>query len=259
MGIKGAILGDIVGSYHEYYIPDELDRKTCKLFTPKDYFTDDTVMSIATKYAIESGISFQDAYLKFGEKYPDMGYGGMFESWLNDRNPQPYNSFGNGSAMRVSYIGQYYNNEKDIISKATESAMCTHNHEEGIKGAVVTAMCVNMAKTCNKSKIYEYVLKQYPSKDYKYGVDIPLNDYKDDYDYDVTCQGTVPVAIRCFLESDSYVSFIRNCFCLKRPDLDTVCAIGGGIAEEFYKETGFDEDKILRYYLDDYLYKLTIH
>ena len=158
--------------------------------------------------------------------------------------------------MRCSYIGEYFNTESEVIEWATKSAECTHNHPEGIKGAVVTSMCIYMAKKgASKAEILDYARKQYPMTSYEYSVEYELNKYRDTYKWDVSCQGSVPVAIRCFLDSEDYESFIRNVLSLNC-DTDTLCAIGGGIAEEFYQGTGFNEEWILKNYLDDDLYKI---
>lgn len=256
MAIVGAILGDIAGSQYEFQRPKNLNWKKCELFTDNCYFTDDTVMTLAAKLAVKKNIPFADSYRKLGRKYPNAGYGGMFVSWLKWDDEKPYNSFGNGSAMRCSYIGEHFNTEKEVIEWATKSADCTHNHPEGIKGAVVTSMCIYMVRTgASKGEIFNYVKKQYPMDFYKYSVEYELDEYRDTYRWDVTCQGSVPVAIRCFLDSEDYESFLRNVYSFPC-DMDTLCAIGGGIAEEFYHGTGFDEEWILRNYLDEDLYKI---
>lgn len=256
MGIVGSILGDIAGSQYEFRRPKDLDWNTCELFTNSCHFTDDTVMTLAVKLAIKNNKSFADSYRELGRKYPNAGYGEKFDTWLFSDNEKAYNSFGNGSAMRCSYIGEYFNCQSKVIEWATKSAECTHNHPEGIKGAVVTAMCVYMARTgATKLDIFRYVKQLYPKEDYRYSIERRLNDYRDTYRWDVSCQGSVPVAITCFLESEDYESFLRNVFSLKC-DMDTLCAIGGGIAEEFYKGTGLDNEKLLRRYLDDRLYYL---
>lgn len=256
MAIVGAILGDIAGSQYEFQRPKNLNWKKCELFTDNCYFTDDTVMTLAAKLAVENNISFADSYRKLGRKYPNAGYGGMFDSWLRWDDEKPYNSFGNGSAMRCSYIGGHFNTEKEVIDWATKSAECTHNHPEGIKGAVVTSMCIYMArKGASKAEIFNYVKRQYPMDSYRYSVEYKLDEYRDTYRWDVTCQGSVPVAIRCFLDSEDYESFLRNVYSLPC-DMDTLCAIGGGIAEEFYHGTGFAEEWLLKNYLDEDLYKI---
>ena len=231
MAIIGAILGDIAGSQYEFQRPKNLDWKKCKLFTDNCYFTDDMIMTLATKLAIKNNIPFFDSYKKLGRKYPNVGYGEKFESWLFWNDKEPYNSFGNGSAMRCSYIGEYFNTEKEVIEWATKSAECTHNHPEGIKGAIVTSMCIYMARTgASKTEIFNYAKTQYPMDFYKWSVEYELNKYRDTYRWDVTCQGSVPVAIRCFIESENYESFLRNVFSFYC-DMDTLCAIGGAIAE----------------------------
>lgn len=256
MAIIGTILGDIVGSQYEHRRPKDLDYKHCSLFTDHCRFTDDTVMTLAAKKSIINNIPFADSYRDLGRQYPYVGYGGKFQAWLRKGDAGAYQSFGNGSAMRCSYVGEYFNTEKEVEEWAAKSAECTHDHEEGIKGAVVTAMCIYMARTgAAKEDIYKYALHSYPSENYEYGVNREIKDYRDGYKWDATCQGSVPVAIRCFLESEDYESFIRTVYSLPC-DMDTLCAIGGGIAEEFYGGTGLEEGKLLRRYLDKNLYEL---
>lgn len=256
MAIIGTILGDISGSQYEYERLKNLDYRHCELFTERCEFTDDTVLTLAVKYAIVNNVSFASTFRKFVPNYPMAGYGEGFIRWIIDENKGAYNSFGNGSAMRCSYIGEQFNTEKEVAEWAKKSAECTHNHPEGIKGAVVTAMCIFMARTgASKEEIFKYTAKIYPKSDYKYSVEYKLDEYRDQYKWDVTCQGSVPVAIRCFMESDDYESFLRNVYSLPC-DMDTLCAIGGGIAEEFYHGTGFDEDKLLKKYLDQNLYEI---
>lgn len=256
MAVIGAILGDIAGSQYEFLSPRDLDWERCDLFTDECRFTDDTVMTLAAKSAVVNNTSFADAYRMFGKKYPYAGYGQRFSMWLKGNGQGAYNSFGNGSATRCSYIGEHFNTEQEVFQWAVKSAECTHNHKEGIKGAVVTATCIYMARTgASKSDIYKYALKNYPSESYQYGVDRSLDDYRDIYKWDVSCQGSVPAAVRCFLESEDYESFLRNVLSLPC-DTDTLCAIGGGIVEEFYHDTGFNEEGLLRRYLDDDLYEI---
>ena len=256
MAIIGTILGDIAGSQYEFQRPKNLNWKKCELFTDNCYFTDDTVMTLAAKLAVRNNISFADSYRKLGRKYPNAGYGGMFDSWLRWDDEKPYNSFGYGSAMRCSYIGEYFNTEKEVIDWATKSAECTHNHPEGTKGAVVTSMCIYMSrKGASKAEIFNYVKRQYPKDFYKYSIECELDEYRDTYKWDVTCQGSVPVAIRCFLDSEDYESFLRNVYSLPC-DMDSLFDIVGGIAEEFYHGTGFDEEWLLKNYLDEDLYRI---
>lgn len=156
--------------------------------------------------------------------------------------------------MRCSYIREHFNTEKEVAEWAVKSAECIHNHEEGIKGAVVTAVCIYMTRTgASKSEIREYAVRNYPTGSYRYSTGYRLDEYRDTYKWDASCQGSVPTAIRYFLESEDYDSFLRNVFSLPC-DVDTLCAIGGGIAEEFYHGTGFDEKILLKKYLDEDLY-----
>lgn len=157
--------------------------------------------------------------------------------------------------MRVSPVIDFAKSRDDIIKYATMSAECTHNHQEGIKGAVVTATCGWMAKSgASKKEIEEYASREYPAGSYyKYPVSMSMKELREVYRWDETCQGSVPAAIRCFLDSEDYESFIRNVLSFKC-DSDTLGAIGGGIAEEFYKGTGFNNDELLKKYLDERLY-----
>ena len=237
MAVIGAILGDIAGSFYEFYRPKDLDWKHCELFTKQNFYTDDTVLTLACKLAI----------LK------DESYGGLFKDWLKRGFKEPTNSFGNGSAMRCSFIGEHFSQESDVIKYAIKSAECTHGHPEGIKGAVVTSKCIYMAKTgASKNEILQYAVSQYPSSQYQYGTDLALAQYRNNYKWNSLCQDSVPVAIRCFIESENYEGFLRNVLSLDC-DTDTIGAIGGGIAEGFYKGTGFNDDELLEKYLDTYL------
>lgn len=257
MAVIGAILGDIAGSQFEFDRPDSLDYKHCELFTNKCSFTDDTVMTLAVKKAILDQEDFTKVMQEVGQPYPYSGYGGRFYDWMYSSNPKPYNSFGNGSAMRVSFVGEYFEELEDVIYWAEKSAEVTHNHPEGIKGAVVTAVCIWMTKNGKpKEDIFKYVLEQYPAGDYEYNITVPLDELEKIYRWNETCMESVAAAMRCFYESTSYESFLRNVFRLKC-DSDTLAAIGGAVAEEYYGWTGFyNEDEILKKYLDKTLYEL---
>ena len=258
MAIIGAILGDIVGSKWEFNRPWNLDWKGVELFAKDCFYTDDTVLTIATKYALQNKVSFTDAYYEFGIKYPNCSYGGGFSKWLKSSDRQPYNSCGNGSAMRVSPIVDFFDTLGSVSQYAESSAVCTHNHAEGIKGAVVTAVCGFMAKTgASKKKIEEYALRQYPEDSCLYPVSMTLDEMRRECGWDTTCQGSVPVAIRCFLDSEDYESFLRNVLSI-RCDTDTLCAIGGGIAEEFYHGTVPNAHELLESYLPKELYDLVV-
>ena len=252
MAIIGSILGDIAGSQYEFYHPDDLDWKNCELFTEKCVFTDDTVMSLAIKSAVDNGLDYQSEILRIGRKYPDCGYGGKFERWMFSENPRPYGSYGNGSAMRVSYLADYYD-DLDILKQETAKAtLLSHNTDEGVKGAITIVTCIWMAKhEKTKDEIYDYVLEMYPSNQYEYS-SMPIKELEYKYVEDVTCMTGVPAAARCFYESDSYVSFLRNIFRFEN-DADTFGAMFGGVAEEYYGKTGLKDRKILEHYLDSFL------
>ena len=252
MALIGSIIGDIIGSQYEFpsWRPDDLDYENCELFTDNCEFTDDTVMSIATKYAIDHyKCDFAKAYKEFGKMYPDVGYGDMFFKWINDEIDN-YESYGNGSAMRVSYIADLVQDADNVLNLAGHSAKCTHGSESGILGACVTAAVIAMAKLqYSKEEIKEWVVEHT-----SYDISLPIEILKHKYVWSETCDSTVPAAIRCFLDSTDYESCIRNCLSLPC-DMDTMCCIAGGMAEAFYGTTGFDNEAILKKYLTPHLYE----
>ena len=233
----GAILGDIIGSPFEFDRGDK--TKNFKLFSRRSHFTDDSVMTLAVCEALlKVG---QDATVKeiedavitsmqsWGRRYPHEGYGGYFRCWLTARHPEPYNSFGNGSAMRVSAAGWLYDSlEKTrVVAKAT--ANVTHNHPEGIKGAEATASAIFMAR--NGSSKEE--IKKYIENEFHYDLNRTLNEIRPSYHMDETCQKTVPEAIIAFLEARDFEDAIRNAVSLGG-DTDTLGAITGSIAEAYF-------------------------
>ncbi len=255
MAIKGAVLGDILGSQYEFNRPKKLDWKNVPLInTTAMGFTDDTVMMMAIKKAMIENADLVDTMVEVGRKYPFCGYGSRFYRWINGKNHDPYYSWGNGSAMRVAFVGEYYENYEEMQEMAKKTAEVSHNHPEGIKGAVVTATCIWMAKHGkSKQEIYDYVLEQYPKDEYEYSIEYSLDEIRPRYKWNESCQGSVPAAMRCFYESTDYESFIRNIYSLKC-DSDTFGAIAGGVAEEFYHGFGdVEADSLLESYLDDYL------
>ena len=240
----GAILGDIAGSRFEFTRPTDFNWRTVELFSGLCTFTDDTVLTVATKYAVLTGLPYAKAYGDFGRRYAKVGYGNMFLKWLRDRSQKGYQSYGNGSAMRVSYIGQYFPTLEEVEREAKLSSLCTHDHVEGVKAAQATAGAVFLARTgASKREIARYVHRQYG-----YPVKRPLSFYRPFGKFDVTAKGTMPLAIRCFLESEDWESCIRNVFSVVC-DTDTVACIAGGIADAFYGGTGFDEEALLRRFL----------
>ncbi len=313
----GAILGDIAGSCYEFAAcladldDDDRQNGTYDLFNNVNHgdrqkFTDDTVMTIATLECLIDNIDdwnrdkneeymisqFAKYYRKWGQLYPYAGYGGMFSSWIHCENMGAYNSYGNGSAMRVSPCVLY------DTELARLSALPTHNHKEGVKGAVVTANCIKMAQEGkSKEDILKYAISEYPSihynpeKDtednktfiqkikaifvkepvktieldeyglekpetdgiYIYGVDRSVSEYHDTIRFSATCQESVPVAIRCFYETDSFESCMKliNSMLI---DTDTIGAIAGGICEAYYGNCMGSHEKdveILKDFLED--------
>ena len=229
--ILGAICGDTVGSNYEWYPTKE---KNFRLENPRTRFTDDTVMTVAImSWLLGDYPTPVEAMQSFGRRYPRAGYGGGFRKWLDNSNPQPYNSFGNGSAMRASGCGWVCETEEETLVKAKESAEVTHNHPEGIKGAQATALAIFMART-GKTK---EEIKNRITELFGYNLDSKLDDIRTGYSFDVTCQGSVPEAIIAFLESTSYEDAIRNAISLGG-DADTQGAIAGSIAEAFYGGLG---------------------
>lgn len=233
----GAILGDIIGSPFEFDRGDK--TKDFKLFSRRSHFTDDSVMTLAVCEALlkvgqdATVKEIEDAVISsmqsWGRRYPHEGYGGYFRRWLAARHPEPYNSFGNGSAMRVSAAGWLYDSlEKTrVVAKAT--ANVTHNHPEGIKGAEATASAIFMAR--NGSSKEE--IKKYIENEFHYDLNRTLDEIRPSFHMDETCQKTVPEAIITFLEARDFEDAIRNAVSLGG-DTDTLGAITGSIAEAYF-------------------------
>ena len=222
----GAIAGDMIGSVYEFRPIKKMDFP---LFLDYSKFTDDTIMTIANADWLLTGDSLLGIMQDYGNRYPHAGYGGMFRSWLREDEPKPYNSFGNGSAMRVSPVGWAFETMEDTLEAAKRSAEVTHNHPEGIKGAQATAVCVFLART-GKSK---QEIKEYVESTFGYNLCRTCDEIRPNYQFDVTCQGSVPESIIAFLESTDFESAIRLAVSLGG-DADTMGAITGSIAEAYY-------------------------
>ena len=248
----GAIIGDIVGSRFEF---DNFKSKDFEMFDTECDFTDDSVMTLAIAKALQSyeTITDMEAFKKHlakvmhevGMRYPHCGYGGRFYVWMMKNQTEPYNSYGNGSAMRVSPVGWFATSLEECEALAAATAEVTHNHYEGVKGAVAVAGAIYLARTGHSmDEIKEYI------KNY-YTIDFTLDEIRDDYDFYEICQKSVPQALEAFFESNSFEDAIRNAISIGG-DSDTIAAITGSIAEAFY---GADEDmkETALSYLDSYL------
>jgi ADP-ribosylglycohydrolase len=224
----GAIAGDVIGSTYEFHPTKTINFQ---LFTEWSKFTDDTVCTLAVAKSILSGTDVVPILKEYCLQFPHAGYGGMFKQWLHSSSIQPYNSFGNGSAMRVSPVGFAFATEKEVLEEASRSAMVTHNHPEGIKGAQATALAIFLARQgCDKATIKKEIENRF-----HYDLDRTLDEIRPAYQFDVTCQGSVPEAIIAFLESTSYENCIRLAVSLGG-DADTQACIAGGIAQSFYRD-----------------------
>lgn len=242
--MMGAIIGDIVGSVYEW---NNIKTKEFPLFQDKCRFTDDTVMTVAVAEGLMNGGTeddFIDAMKKYGRMYPDAGYGGRFGAWLFSEDRKPYHSWGNGSAMRVSPVGFGVAPSWDITATAcgvdtyaTRSAAVTHDHPEGIKGALATANAIMFMRyrvidgeDMAEAKVQ---LRAFIREKYSYDLSRTLDEIRPTYRFNESCQGTVPQAITAFLESTGFEDAIRNAISLGG-DSDTLAAITGGIAEAAY-------------------------
>ena len=248
----GAIIGDIAGSRFEW---DNHRSKDFDLFSKWDSFTDDTVMTIAVAKALYESKKKDYSDLKeqldrwmheIGKRYPDSGFGGRFYYWIFNDLHDPYNSFGNGSAMRTSYCAEIATSLAEALGLAKTCAAITHDHPEGIKGAQAVTACIYLARTgSSKDEIRTHVIENY------YPIDFTLDEIREDYTFDVSCQGSVPQAIEAFLEAESFEDTIRNAISIGG-DSDTIAAIAGSIAEAYF---GIPEGFIRQAdrYLDEYL------
>lgn len=222
----GAIAGDIIGSVYEHH---PVKTKDFPLFGSMSRFTDDTVMTVAVADAILTGRPYVESIREIGRRYPDAGYGGTFIRWLHSDDAEPYNSWGNGAAMRVSPVGFAGTSEAQVLSHAKMTAEISHNHPEGIRGAHATALAIFLAR---KGALKEQIRARI-SDEFSYDMNRTVDDIRSKYKFDVSCQGTVPEAIIAFLDSRSYVDAVRNAVSLGG-DSDTLACIAGGIAEAFY-------------------------
>ena len=225
----GAIAGDVIGSIYER---NPVNTRDFKLFSTDSIFTDDTVLSVAVAEVLlsDSSSDYDNTFRQFYRLYPDHGYGYGFSRWVMTDSKEPYNSYGNGSAMRVNPVGWAFDSLPEVLLEAKKSAMVTHNHVEGIKGAQAVAAAIFLARTGHSKP----AIKDYLSSTFHYDLDRTLNDIRPHYTFDVSCQGSVPESIIAFLESTDYEDTVRNAVALGG-DSDTMACIAGSIAEAYYK------------------------
>jgi ADP-ribosylglycohydrolase len=226
----GAIAGDVIGSIYEGW-NKQIKTVDFPLFSPDCHFTDDTVLTIAVADAILQERDYATFIQDYARRYPNAGYGGFFKRWIYDENKEAYNSFGNGSAMRVSPVGWAFDTREDILREAERSASVTHNHPEGIKGAQAVALAVFLARQGqDKTTIQQEIIQRF-----NYDLKRTLDEIRPSYSFDVSCQGSVPESIIAFLESESVEDAIRKAISLGG-DSDTMACISGAIAEAYYRD-----------------------
>ncbi len=253
----GAIIGDVVGSRFEF---NNTDTKDFEFFTDQCCFTDDTAMTCAVALALlRCGGNYENleneaitAMKELGRKYPNAGYGGMFYRWVLGSDRKPYKSYGNGSAMRVSAVGNVAKTVEEAKELSYKVTAVTHNHPEGIKGAECTAVCMVLAKQ-GKSKAE---IKEYVRKHYDYDLDKTVDQWRREiggrHGYEI-CQVSLPEALSCFFESTDYEDCVRNCIYIGG-DSDTLAAIAGAIAEAYYGISNEMKTEIRKYLPETLLY-----
>ena len=249
----GAFFGDIAGSVYEFR---NIKTTDFDLYNPEAYFTDDSVMTAAVAKTLVKGKGLSDEELKrslvrqmrsFGRRYPHRGYGGHFLEWIYSDTMKAYNSYGNGSAMRVSAAGWLYDTLAETEHYAQLTAMVTHNHPEGIKGARAAAAAIYMARNhASKEEICAYI-----TKTYGYDLSFTLDEIRPVYTFDVSCQGSVPQAIKAFLEGNSFEEVIRLAVSIGG-DSDTIACIAGSIAEAYYGMTGEQKRYVLEHIPEEF-------
>ena len=234
----GAIAGDVIGSAYEWH---PIKTTEFPLFHVRSRFTDDSVMTLAVAHAIMENIDYGTAMKEFGRRYPNAGYGRSFYKWIFEDEVRPYNSWGNGSAMRVSPVGYAFDTLDDVLREAKASAEVSHDHPEGIEGAQAIALAVFLARTgSSKDTLREKIAGRFG-----YNLDQTLDKLRPIYSFDVSCIGTVPPAIIAFLESKDYEDAVRKAVSLGG-DSDTLACITGAIAHAFYKQVSPEVEERVR-------------
>mgnify|MGYP000224073711 CR=1 FL=1 len=239
----GSIAGDVIGSIFEH---NPTKSRDFSLLTTESTYTDDTVLTVAIAEAILTRQPYEKTMKHFGRQFPYAGYGMSFFQWLQAEESEPYFSWGNGSAMRVSPVGFAFDNMDRVLAEAKKSATVTHNHPEGIKGAQATALSIYLARTgSSKERIRNVIQNRFG-----YNLSRTLDAIRPSYSFDVSCQGSVPESIIAFLESESVEDAIRNAISLGG-DSDTMACIAGGIAQAFYGKLPEDLERQVRMRLPD--------
>lgn len=241
----GSIAGDIIGSHYESHPTKVVGFP---LYGERCRFTDDTVLTVAIAQAILGNEPYAAPLRRYGQKYPDRGYGSNFYCWMFNEVIGPYNSWGNGSAMRVSPVGFAFDSVDAVLREAEKSAAVTHDHPEGIKGAQAVALAVFLART-GASK--EHIRGEISNR-FGYDLDRTLDEIRPHYSFDISCQGSVPESIIAFLESNNVEDAIRKAVSLGG-DSDTMGCIAGGIAQAFYGTVPSEMVSAVRRYLTDEL------
>ena len=225
----GAIIGDIAGSTYEF---KDIHDSEFNLLPENSFFTDDTVLTCAVAYSILNGTPYPESLKKFYNRYPERGYGTLFQKWAEDKTQHKgYNSWGNGSAMRVSPVGYAFNSAEEVLLEAKKSAECTHNHPEGIKGAQAVAYAVFLARK-NNSK--HFIKKEIESQ-FGYNLNFNLESLRKNYSFTESCKDTVPQSLFCFFQSNSFEETLKKSLSIGG-DSDTVLAISGSVAAAFYNK-----------------------
>ncbi|MFO7840507.1 MAG: ADP-ribosylglycohydrolase family protein [Desulfosalsimonadaceae bacterium] len=224
----GAIAGDIIGSVYEH---QPIKSADFPLFQSRSRFTDDTVLTVAVADAIVKNNDYKSALKTYGQAFPDAGFGMLFFNWLFSPDSAPYNSWGNGSAMRVSPVGFAFDNTDTVLAEAEKSAAVTHNHPEGIAGAQAVALAVYLAKNGTEK---EWIRREIERR-FGYDLQRSLDAIRPGYSFDVSCRGSVPEAIIAFLESADVEDALRKAVSLGG-DSDTIASMTGGIAQAYYKK-----------------------
>ena len=234
--LLGSIIGDMVGSvYENAFFP--MKQTDFPAWSPYSRFTDDTVLTVATAEAILTDGDYGAAYRKWANVFPRAGYGGAFKKWIFAENAPPYNSFGNGSAMRVGPVGWAFATLEETLAEAEKSAACTHNHPEGIKGAQATAAAIFWARNGENKDFIRRSVEE------KFGYDLSrtCDEIRPDYVFELSCQKSVPEALTAFLDASDFEEAIRLSISLGG-DADTLACIAGSVAEAFWGAASIPND-----------------